>query len=55
MERKITADSLSGQNGLIIALFRALYPDGLTLEEAKHLSGSRGWLRRMLESLEEAN
>lgn len=55
MERIITADSLSGQNGLILALFRALYPEGLTLEEAKHLSGSRGWLRRILENLEEAD
>lgn len=55
MERIITADSLSGQNGLVIALFRALYPDGLTLEEAKRRSGSRGWLRRILESLEEAD
>lgn len=52
MENRITADMLAGQGPLVVALFRSLYPDGLTLEEAQRQSESRGWLRRALEATE---
>ena len=54
MEEKITADRLEAQGPVVGAIYRKLYPEGLTRTELEELAPAHGWLRRVLAGLEEA-
>lgn len=45
---KIVAEDLARHGPIVVTLFRALYPEGLTLEELRNEAERHGFLRMVL-------
>lgn len=49
---RITAAELSACGPVVQAIYRKLYPEGLTRGELEELAKSQGWMRRILAALD---
>ena len=47
----ITDKDMERFGGVIVRLFRALYPNGTTLEQMQADAPQHGWIRRVLEEI----
>lgn len=48
----ITVEDMERFGGVIVRLFRYLYPDGTTLEQMRADAPQHGWIRQVLTQME---
>lgn len=49
----ITVDDMKAFGGVILRLFVLMYPNGTTIEEMRNDAPRHGWIRMVLEQMED--